>query len=303
MHLPKTAEIIEVGPRDGFQNFREFIPTVRKLEIIDALAAAGFGTMEITSFVHPKAIPQMVDAAEVLAYARNKYAGKMKLAVLVPNLFGARKAVELGADEMSYVISASERHNLENTRQTVDQSLQSLREVAAEKGGVRLRLSVATAFACPFLGKTPTDAVARIIDAGLASGVDDLMIADTIGTANPLHVEELVSFLQRRYPGQAWVMHVHDTRGMGLANCLKALEMGIYRFESAAGGMGGCPFAPGAAGNIATEDLVNMLHEMKVSTGIDFDKLLAAVRLIGETVKQPLDSHNSRMKPANQNLN
>ena len=301
MRLPKQVEIIEVGPRDGFQNVRDFIETPQKIAIVDALAEAGFGTMEVTSFVHPKAIPQMADAEAVLTHARRKYAGRMKLAVLVPNLFGARKAVSLAVDEMSYVISASERHNLENTRQTVDQSLQALKEVLAEKGQVKLRLSVATAFACPFLGKTPLESVARIIDAGLEMGVDDIMIADTIGTANPLHVEELLTYLQQRYPGQAFVMHVHDTRGMGLANCLKALEMGVHRFESSAGGLGGCPFAPGAAGNIATVDLVNMLHEMKLSTGIDADKLLEAVRLIADTVRFPLESHTAKTRQIQHN--
>ena len=139
------------------------------------------------------------------------------------------------------------------------------------------------------------------LDAGLEMGLDDIMISDTIGPARPLHVEELLTYLQQRYPGQAFVMHVHDTRGMGLANCLKALEMGIHRFESSAGGLGGCPFAPGAAGNIATEDLVNMLHEMKLSTGIDADKLLEAVRLIAATVRFPLESHTAKTRQIQHN--
>ncbi len=296
MVLPDRVEVMEVGPRDGFQNFCRFIPTEQKLNIVDLLVQAGFQTVEVTSFVHPRAIPQMADAEKVLTTAREKWANKVKLAVLVPNLYGARKAVALGADEMSYVISASERHNLENTRQTIEQSLSALREIVSNKENVKLRLSVATAFDCPFSGKTDPAAVVRIIEAGLAAGVDDLMIADTIGTANPLQVEALLALLRHRYPGADFVLHVHDTRGMGLANCLKALEMGIQRFESSAGGMGGCPFAPGAAGNVATEDLVNMLHEMGIQTGISLPGLMAAVEKIAEIVDYPLDSHLYRAK-------
>jgi len=295
MKLPATVEITEVGPRDGFQNIKTRIPTEDKLRIIDGLAGCGFKKIEVTSFVHPKAVPQMDDAAEVLRTIKRKYPTQFKCVTLAPNLFGAERALEMGADEITFVISASERHNLENTKQTIEQSISAFESVCKIKGDVLIRLSVATAFTCPFMGMVPPENVTNLIDAGKMSGADEVMLADTLGTANPLQVETLLGLLIPRY-GNDFVLHIHDTYGMGLANVLTCLTMGITRFESSVGGLGGCPFAPGAAGNIATEDLISMLHMMNVHTGIDLDKLIEVAHLAEQLCHTPLSGHLIRSK-------
>lgn len=294
MKVPQKIEIIEVGPRDGYQNIKEWIPTETKLEIIDGLVASGFHRMEVTSFVHPKAIPQMADAKDVLQTVKQKYGSALTAIALVPNLFGAEKAMEAGADELTFVISASERHNQENTRQTHEQSIQALEQVCKSKGGVKVRLAIATSFDCPFTGRVPAANVVKLVEAGLAAGADDIYFADTIGTANPMQTTELVQAIQKRYPELPVTLHMHDTRGMGLANVLAAMQLGVTRFEAAIAGLGGCPFAPGAAGNIATEDLVNMLEAMGVQTGINLEKLISVARLAGERLPVELTGHMVR---------
>ena len=290
MNLPKTVEITEVGPRDGFQNLKDWIPTEEKLAVIEQLIAAGFTRIELTSFVHPKAVPQMADAAEILPTIKTKYAGQVQCIALVPNLFGAKRAIELGADEITFVISASEAHNVANTKQTVEQSLAAFEEVCKIKGNTIVRLSVATAFTCPFAGNVPPENVIRIIETGLKAGANEIMLADTIGTANPLQVEALLQLLMPTY-GKDFVLHIHDTHGMGLANVLTCLQMGITRFETSVGGLGGCPFAPGAAGNIATEDLANMLQGIGIETGINLEQLIAVASAVRKFSPAPLSGH------------
>ena len=290
MNLPKTVEITEVGPRDGFQNLKDWIPTEEKLAVIEQLIAAGFTRVELTSFVHPKAVPQMADAAEILSTIKTKYAGQVQCIALVPNLFGAKRAIELGADEITFVISASEAHNVANTKQTVEQSLAAFEEVCKIKGNTVVRLSVATAFTCPFAGNVPPENVIRIIETGLKAGANEIMLADTIGTANPLQVEALLQLLMPTY-GKDFVLHIHDTHGMGLANVLTCLQMGITRFETSVGGLGGCPFAPGAAGNIATEDLANMLQGIGIETGINLEQLIAVASAVRKFSPAPLSGH------------
>ena len=295
MNLPKMVQITEVGPRDGFQNLKDWIPTENKIAIIEQLAAAGFKRIELTSFVHPKAVPQMADAAEILTTIKAKYAGQLQCIALVPNLFGAKRAIELGADEITFVISASEAHNLANTKQTVEQSLAAFADVCKIKGNTVVRLSVATAFTCPFAGNVPPENVIRIIEAGKQAGADDIMLADTIGTANPLQIEKLLTLLIPSY-GKDFVLHIHDTHGMGLANVLTCLQLGISRFETSVGGLGGCPFAPGAAGNIATEDLVNMLQGMGIDTGINLQQLIAVAKQVSKFSPVPLSGHLQHAK-------
>ncbi len=295
MNLPKMVQITEVGPRDGFQNLKDWIPTENKIAIIEQLAAAGFKRIELTSFVHSKAVPQMADAAEILTTIKAKYAGQLQCIALVPNLFGAKRAIELGADEITFVISASEAHNLANTKQTVEQSLAAFADVCKIKGNTVVRLSVATAFTCPFAGNVPPENVIRIIEAGKQAGADDIMLADTIGTANPLQIEKLLTLLIPSY-GQDFVLHIHDTHGMGLANVLTCLQLGISRFETSVGGLGGCPFAPGAAGNIATEDLVNMLQGMGIDTGINLQQLIAVAKEVSKFSPVPLSGHLQHAK-------
>jgi hydroxymethylglutaryl-CoA lyase len=293
MKLPESAEVTEVGPRDGFQNIKTFIPTETKIKIIGELAESGLRRIELTSFVHPKAVPQMADSAEILTAVKQQYGGRIKCIALVPNLFGAKRAIELGADEITFVISASERHNLENIKQTVDQSLAALEEVCKIKSNVLVRLSIATAFTCPFEGITPPDRVVRIIESGRSAGADEFMLADTLGTANPLQVDSLLGLLTPQY-GNNFVLHIHDTYGMGLANVLTCLNAGIRRYETSVGGLGGCPFAPGAAGNIASEDLISMLHMMNISTGIDLTRLVGVARMVEQSLNAALSGHIMR---------
>jgi hydroxymethylglutaryl-CoA lyase len=293
MKLPESVEITEVGPRDGFQNLKTLIPTEIKIQCIEKLVESGLKRIEVTSFVHPKAVPQMADAAEVLTAIKQKFSKQVTCIALVPNLVGAKRAIETGADEICFVISASERHNLENTKQTVEQSLAAFKSVCEIKGNVLVRLSVVTAFTCPFIGVVPPENVTRIIEAGKAAGTDEIMIADTLGTANPLQIESLMGMLMKRY-GYNYVLHIHDTRGMGLSNMLVGLMMGITRYETSVGGLGGCPFAPGAAGNVATEDFVNMCHEMHIRTGIDLNKLVGVSHMLETVVTAPLSGHMVR---------
>lgn len=290
MKLSKKIEITEVGPRDGFQNIKEWIPTETKLEIIDRLIACGFEKIEATAFVNPKAVPQMADAIEVITTLKRKYSDITFIA-LAPNLRGVSNAIEAGADEVAYIISASERHNFENTKQTIDQSLDGLGEVCKITGGAKIRLAIPTAFNCPWTGKVPPQNVVKIIEYGLAAGVSEIGLGDTIGSANPLQVRELLDILKGKFPKLNPVLHFHDTRGMGLANVITALQAGATKFETSIGGLGGCPFAPGAAGNIATEDLVNMLDGMAIQTGIDMEKLMKAVSRTKEVLPVPINSH------------
>lgn len=295
MKLPAKVEIIEVCPRDGFQNLKTFIPTETKIAIIDKLVDCGFHSIEATSFVHPKAIPQMADAAEVLRTVKEKHGNAVRFIALAPNLLGAQRAIDAGADAVTFVVSASEKHNLENTKQTVEHSLEAFKSVCAIKGDRKIRLGVATALTCPFAGDVAPEQVAKIVEVALAAGADEIMLADTIGTATPLMVDALLTLMAKHFPAVPLVLHIHDTQGMGLANVLTALQFGVTRFETALFGLGGCPFAPGAAGNIATEDLVNMIHKMGIQTGLNFDKLLLAAQYVEEQLGISPVGHMARV--------
>jgi len=292
INLPKSIEVLEVGPRDGFQNIKEYIPTETKLAVIEKMIAAGVRSMEVTSFVHPKAIPQMFDSAEVVKTVVAKYQDTgLKVMALVPNLTGARKAYDSGIREVSYVISASEKHNLANINRTREQSLAELQGIIAEMPELKVRLAVATALGCPFQGKVDYDLVYSLVEAGVSSGVTFVTLCDTIGIGNPKQVSELVSGVKERFAGMPFGLHLHDTRGMGLANTLAGLEAGVTTFETSVGGLGGCPFAPGAAGNTATEDMLNMLHSMDVETGINLERYLEAVKIVQEQIQPVLTGH------------
>lgn len=290
LYFPAAVEITEVGPRDGFQNIKEWIPTESKIEIIGQLVGCGFKKIEATAFVHPKAVPQMADAKEVLTTVKRNHPS-VRFSALTPNLKGVSTAIEAGADEVSYIISASERHNFENTKQTIDESLQGLLEVCKIKGNTKLVLALPTSFNCPWTGKVPAANVIKIIRFGLDAGVDEFGLGDTIGSANPLQVKELLDILRLEFPALDVVLHLHDTRGMGLANVVVAMQAGATRFETSFGGLGGCPFAPGAAGNIATEDMVNMLDGMGINSGVDLGKLLLAVARTKELLPVPVGCH------------
>lgn len=294
--LPQKIEIMEVCPRDGFQSVKEFIPTEHKVAIIDGLAGTGISSMEVTSFVSPKAIPQMADAADVMAEFKKKWQGKVTSIALIPNLRGAEGALASGVDWMNFVISASQDHNMANTKRTVDESIAEMEKVAALKGSTKLRVSVATAFACPFAGPVAPEKVLRVIDRALEAGADGITLADTIGTADPKYVTSTLSVIRQKYGDYPFTLHLHDTYGMALANMVAAMGLGFASFDAAAGGLGGCPFAPGAAGNAATEDMANMAESMGIATGIDILKVLSVVRTMESAYGLKISSHLAATK-------
>lgn len=271
----KHISVLEVGPRDGFQNLKALLPKEKKLEIIDGLVEAGVKEMEITSFVSPKAIPQMADAKEIAKYCLEKHPG-LKAYALVPNLRGAQTAWESGIRHVSYVVSLSTSHNKANINRTHDESLEELAKIMESYPEMDVCVAVATTFGCPFEGIPKIeDAVNFVKRIYLKMGVKEICLADTIGIGDPAQVRHTIRAMQDALPDCRWQIHIHDTRGMGLVNTLAAIECGITTVQSTLGGLGGCPFAPGASGNTATEDLIYMLHRMGYETGIDFNKLLA----------------------------
>lgn len=291
IQLPKKVQIVEVGPRDGFQNIKQPISTTTKLDIIKIMADAGTSAMEVTSFVHPKAIPQMADAVQIAEFVVNNYKKiALKPIALVPNFTGAKKAYDTGIREVTYVISASKKHNMENINRTHEQSLEDLGKILKEITGLKVRLDVATSFGCPFEGKVSETAVINLIDAAIKLGVQSVILCDTIGVANPVQVYQLVEKVKMNFPNIELGLHLHDTRGMALSNTLAGLDAGITIFESSVGGLGGCPFAPGAAGNTATEDLINMLNNMGIRTGIDLDKYIEGTKIIRKKIQDVLTS-------------
>lgn len=297
MKFPKKIDIVEVGPRDGFQSISQWIPTQLKLEIIDALIKANFKKIEVTSFVSPKAIAQMKDAKDIMSALLDKYEKRdIVFNALVPNLFGAKAAYEAGVDEITYVISASEAHNKANVKRTREESFTQLADIKKQFPALKIKFAIATVFGCPFDGAVDIKDIQWMINKGLHVGVDEICLADTIGVANPLQMQKILGAVQKSFPDIDFSLHIHDTRGMGLANVVVAMQAGITKFESAVGGLGGCPFAPGAAGNIASEDLVNMLHSMGIQTGVDLNGLRDLTELIKSKIKPVLTSHMAYVK-------
>jgi len=291
----REVKIIEVAPRDGFQIIEKFIETEKKLKIIDMLINSGIQKMQVTSFVNPKAVPQMKDAREVVKKSIEKHPD-FEFTALVPNYKGAELAIESGIKELSYVISASEAHNMENVRRTVEESFKELKRIREDFKSTKIKLDIATTFGCPFEGDIDINKVIKMIHTGLDMEIDEIFLADTIGVANPKQIKEVIRAVKKEFEEIDFGLHLHDTEGMGLANVYAASQLGINKFESAAGGLGGCPFAPGAAGNVATEDLVNMFNKMGVETNISLAKLLETTDYIKENVKSNLSGHLSNVK-------
>lgn len=287
MKLPEKVTVIEVGPRDGFQNVKDFIATEDKIRIIELLRNAGVTAVEVTSFVHPKAVPQMADAKEVAEKVREKFPDLRAIA-LVPNERGAKNAWECGIKEVSYVISASEAHNQANVRRTVKESLEELGKICQAVPELKVRLDIATAFGCPYAGKISQEQVFALMEEAKDFGIQEIVLCDTIGIADPVRVAGLAEAVKKRYPEFIYTMHLHNTRGQGLANILAAMQNGITSFETSVGGLGGCPFAPGAAGNAATEDFLNMLDYMGVESGIAGEEYLKAVAYVKAKVHADL---------------
>lgn len=280
----KRLYIQEVGIRDGFQMETRFIPTERKIELIDQLSHTGLTKIEVTSFVSAKAVPAMADAEAVLAGITR--APGVEYTALVPNVRGAERALGCQLDEFNLVMSVSRGHGMANLGMTPEQSLVVFKDIRriSEGSGVRLNASLSTAFGCPFDGPVPAhkvlDLVARIEDLGISA----VTLCDTTGMANPAQVAALCTELQSRRPGLQLTMHFHDTRAMGLANALAAAQTGVDRFDASLGGLGGCPFAPGATGNVCTEDLVHMFAAMGCETGIDLAALVSAAATLPDLV-------------------
>ena len=291
----QAVNIVEVGPRDGFQMEKAFIPTDLKVRVIDLLSGSGLRSIEATSFVNPKVIPQMADAAEVMSRI-TRLAGTI-YKVLVPNLKGAERAIEAKADALELVIVASESYNRKNVGMSVDQSIAACGEIAklAASRSVPLEVVIGTSFGCPIEGPVLEAQVERIARAVVAFPVSRLSLADSIGAANPAQVTRLVARIRAALPGMPLSLHLHNTRGLGLANAVAGFQAGVDTFDSGLGGLGGCPVFPGATGNVATEDMVNLFEEMGVSTGVNLEKVREASRLMQQFLDRPLPSYILRV--------
>jgi hydroxymethylglutaryl-CoA lyase len=292
--LPKTATIVDMTGRDGFQMEPEFIPTATKIEIINLLSQSGLRQIQVTSFVHPRAVPQLRDAEAVMA-GIERVPG-VTYRVLVPNLKGAERALAVGADELNLLVSVTDSHSLSNANRTTADALAALEPVIelADRQGVPATGGAAVSLGCPFEGVPPRERLDRVYGFFYERGVRKLSVADTVGMANPVLVYERLSYLCDRYPEATFSLHLHDTRRMAMANVLAGLQASVTEFDGTVGGLGGCPYAPGATGNIASEDMVHMLHEMGISTGVDLDALLAINRRLREVVGRELDSNIAR---------
>lgn len=288
--LPQHIHIKEVGPRDGLQNEKEWVLTEDKIKWINMLSQTGIKEIEFSSFVHPKWVPALADAREVGQQIKRN--PDVCYSALVPNMKGLEHALEAGIDGASVFMSASETHNKKNINKTIDETYPILREVIQEAKNADKHVTgyISTVFDCPYEGNISPDEVLRVCDKLYDYGVDDLSLGDTIGTAVPLQVEKLLDIILMYFPSEKVIMHYHDTRGMAIANIMKSMEYGITRFDSSIGGLGGCPYAPGAAGNIATNDVLYLMHQMGIKTGIDEQKLQEASFFIQKKLGKALPS-------------
>jgi hydroxymethylglutaryl-CoA lyase len=286
----RDVHICEVGPRDGLQNAHHLMPTEAKKAWIRALAAAGLEEIEVGSFVPPKLIPAMADTGEIVSFS--KTLPNLKVVALAPNLKGFLRALEAGAHKITFPVSASRKHSESNVRMTPEQMIEEVRKCAAHPHpGVEIEGAVSTAFGCTMQGDVPEDDVVRIA-AALAEFCDCVALADTVGYANPVQIRRVFRKVRNRIGPKLEAAHLHNTRGLGIANALAAYEEGVRHFDSSMGGLGGCPFAPGASGNVITEDLVFMFEAMGVRTGIDLEKLFQARKvLVGAIPDEPIYGH------------
>jgi hydroxymethylglutaryl-CoA lyase len=285
-----NVHICEVGPRDGLQNAHHLMPTEAKKAWIAALAAAGLKEIEVGSFVPPKLIPAMADTGEIVSFA--KTIPNLKIVALAPNLKGFQRALDAGAHKVTFPVSASRKHSESNVRMTPEQMVEEVRKCAQlPHAGVEIEGAVSTAFGCTMQGEVPEDDVVRIA-AALAEFCDCVALADTVGYANPAQIRRLFARVKKEIGSKLEAAHLHNTRGLGLANALAAYEEGVRHFDSSMGGLGGCPFAPGASGNVITEDLVFMFESMGVATGIDLPRLFAAREVLVKAIpEEPIYGH------------
>src|SRR4051794_18018478 len=294
MPLPSRVTVLEVGPRDGLQNDDATISTDDKIEFVNRLSAAGLAAIEVSAFVSPKWVPQMADAAAVFA-GISRQPGT-RYTALVPNVAGLERARDAGVTELAVFAAASESFSLKNINQSIDTSLETYRAVCARamELGIRVRGYVSTAFGCPFEGDVSPVQVARVAAALSDMGAFEVAISDTIGIAHPGQVPSVVRAVAERVPLERIALHFHDTRGTALANVLTAMQLGIVVFDASAGGLGGCPYAPGATGNLATEDLIYMLNGLGIHTGVDLGRVVEASAFIESRLGHPLPSRYYR---------
>jgi hydroxymethylglutaryl-CoA lyase len=294
--LPGRISVREVGPRDGLQN-EDPVPTEAKIELVDRLSATGVRRIEAVSFVRPAAIPQMADADEV--WKRITRAPAVRYSALVPNLRGAARALDSGFTEIEAVVSASDTHNRKNVNRGTAESLDDIAAIIdqAHQRGAICQVIVSTAWGCPYEGDVPVDRVIGVAGRAMADGADSVSFGDTTGMATPRRVRELVGGFRLKYPDVPLNLHFHNTRGTGLANVLAALELGVADFDASVGGLGGCPYAPGATGNIATEELVHMVEDMGVATGIDLAAMIDAAADAERIIGRKLPSQVLRAGP------
>jgi hydroxymethylglutaryl-CoA lyase len=294
--LPSAVSIREVGPRDGLQN-EDPVPTEAKVRLLDALSGTGVRRIEAVSFVHPVAIPQMADADEV--WSRATKAHGVRYSALVPNSRGAQRALDAGFREIEVVVSASDTHNRRNVNRSTEESLEDISALieTLHDAGAQCEVIISTSFGCPYEGDVPPRRVASIVDRVVADGADRVAFGDTTGMATPRRVTDVLEIVRERQPNVEMLLHFHDTRGTALANILTALRFGITEYDASVGGLGGCPYAPGATGNVATEEVVHMLHDMGIDTGIDLSALIGAARLAEEIVGRELPSGVLRAGP------
>lgn len=295
MKWPETVKVKEVGPRDGLQNEKNIVSTEDKINWINQLSRTGLSYIEVTSFVHPKWIPPLADAFEV-AKGIERVKG-VTYAALVPNQKGLEKALKANIDEISIFLSASETHNRKNINKSIKETLSVLKSVVHESvsSGKTVRGYVSTVFGCPYEGKISMDKTMSICEALFEMGVYEISLGDTIGIATPKQVQEVVSSMINRFSSERLAMHFHDTRGTALANVIASLDLGISNFDSSVGGLGGCPYAPGASGNVATDDLLYMLEGMEINTGVSKERIYQAALFIQEKIGSPLASHSMKV--------
>lgn len=292
MNWPTNVTIKEVGPRDGLQNEQTFLSTEDKINWINQLSQTGLQCIEITSFVNPKWIPALADSLEV-AKGIERLPG-ITYTALVPNRRGLEAALEGNVDEIAVFMSSSETHNQKNINKSIADTFPVLGEVVKEAlvAGKAVRGYVSTVFGCPYEGQVSIDQVIRVSEHLFEMGIRELSLGDTIGVANPLQVQEVLNALLKRFPIEKLALHFHDTHGTAIANILAALDVGITTFDASTGGLGGCPYAPGASGNVATEDVLYMLNQMGIDTGVNLEKLLGAGHFIQEKIGRSLPSRN-----------
>ena len=288
--LPRRVSIVEVGPRDGLQNEQAIVATADKIALVDRLTAAGHSTIEVSAFVSPRWVPQMADAAEVFAGIARKPG--VRYTALVPNQAGLDRAMAAGVSEIAIFAAASETFSARNINQSIDQSLKTYAAVCAAAGaaGIRVRAYLSTCFGCPFEGAIAPSQVARVAARLFELGVFEVSISDTIGVAHPGQVPLVLDAVTKEIPLGQTALHFHDTRGTALANVLAGLDYGVATFDSSAGGLGGCPFAPGAAGNLATEDLLYLLDGLGIESGVSLDRVVDSSRLIETHLNHRLPS-------------